>query len=887
MSDKKYLYLFSEGNKDMREILGGKGANLAEMTNAGMPVPQGFTISTEACTQYYNDGRQINEGIMADIYEYIGKMEEIVGKKFGDPANPLLVSVRSGARASMPGMMDTILNLGLNDEVVEGLAKKTGNPRFAYDSYRRFVQMFSDVVMEMNKSEFEKIIDEMKEAKGVTQDVELDADDMKALVAKFKSLYKEKMGADFPTDPKTQLIEAVKAVFRSWDNPRANTYRRMNEIPYDWGTAVNVQAMVFGNSGENSGTGVAFTRNPATGEKALFGEYLINAQGEDVVAGIRTPSPISHLKDQMPEVYDQFVTIATKLENHYRDMQDMEFTIEDGKLYMLQTRNGKRTAAAALKIAVDLVDEGMITEKEAVLRVEPKQLDSLLHPQFDPAALKAAAVIGKGLAASPGAACGQVVFTADEAKEAVEPTPVPTPTAIMTFCNEKVVLVRLETSPEDIEGMAVAQGILTVRGGMTSHAAVVARGMGTCCVSGCGDIVVDYDKKCFTLSGKTYSEGDWISIDGSTGNIYGEAVPTVEASISGDFGRFMGWADAARKLEVFANADNPRDAKQAVEFGAEGIGLCRTEHMFFEADRIKAVREMIVARDVEARKAALAKVLPYQQSDFEAMYKVMGERPMTIRYLDPPLHEFLPTKEEDIVELAKDLGITVEHLRNVIDSLHEFNPMMGHRGCRLAVSYPEIAEMQTTAVINAAINVIKECGYNIVPHIMIPLVGEVKELKFVKDVVVATADKLIAEAGVDMKYEVGTMIEIPRAALTADEIAKEAEFFSFGTNDLTQMTFGFSRDDAGKFLSYYYDNKVYESDPFAHLDQNGVGKLVEMAAKLGRQTRPELGLGICGEHGGDPTSVEFCHRVGLDYVSCSPFRVPIARLAAAQAAIKG
>ena len=876
MSDKKYLYLFSEGNKDMREILGGKGANLAEMTNAGMPVPQGFTISTEACTQYYNDGRQINEGIMADIYEYIGKMEEIVGKKFGDPANPLLVSVRSGARASMPGMMDTILNLGLNDEVVEGLAKKTGNPRFAYDSYRRFVQMFSDVVMEMNKSEFEKIIDEMKEAKGVTQDVELDADDMKALVAKFKSLYKEKMGADFPTDPKTQLIEAVKAVFRSWDNPRANTYRRMNEIPYDWGTAANVQAMVFGNSGENSGTGVAFTRNPATGEKALFGEYLINAQGEDVVAGIRTPSPISHLKDQMPEVYDQFVTIATKLENHYRDMQDMEFTIEDGKLYMLQTRNGKRTAAAALKIAVDLVDEGMITEKEAVLRVEPKQLDSLLHPQFDPAALKAAAVIGKGLAASPGAACGQVVFTADEAKEAVESGKM-----------KKVVLVRLETSPEDIEGMAVAQGILTVRGGMTSHAAVVARGMGTCCVSGCGDIVVDYDKKCFTLSGKTYNEGDWISIDGSTGNIYGEAVPTVEASISGDFGRFMGWADAARKLEVFANADNPRDAKQAVEFGAEGIGLCRTEHMFFEADRIKAVREMIVARDVEARKAALAKVLPYQQSDFEAMYKVMGERPMTIRYLDPPLHEFLPTKEEDIVELAKDLGITVEHLRNVIDSLHEFNPMMGHRGCRLAVSYPEIAEMQTTAVINAAINVIKECGYNIVPHIMIPLVGEVKELKFVKDVVVATADKLIAEAGVDMKYEVGTMIEIPRAALTADEIAKEAEFFSFGTNDLTQMTFGFSRDDAGKFLSYYYDNKVYESDPFAHLDQNGVGKLVEMAAKLGRQTRPELGLGICGEHGGDPTSVEFCHRVGLDYVSCSPFRVPIARLAAAQAAIKG
>ncbi|HJB68012.1 MAG TPA: pyruvate, phosphate dikinase [Candidatus Fournierella excrementigallinarum] len=872
---KKYLYLFSEGNKDMREILGGKGANLAEMTNAGMPVPQGFTISTEACTQYYKDGRQINEEIMADIYEYIGKMEEITGKKFGDVKNPLLVSVRSGARASMPGMMDTILNLGLNDEVVEGLAAKTGNPRFAYDSYRRFVQMFSDVVMELSKSDFEKIIDEMKEAKGVKLDTELDADDMKALVAKFKDLYKSKMGSDFPADPKVQLIEAVKAVFRSWDNPRANVYRRMNEIPYDWGTAVNVQAMVFGNSGNNSGTGVAFTRNPATGEKALFGEYLINAQGEDVVAGIRTPSPIAHLKDQMPEVYDQFVEIATRLENHYKDMQDMEFTIEDGKLYMLQTRNGKRTAAAALKIAVDLVDEGMIDEREAVLRVEPKQLDSLLHPQFDAEALKKAEVIGKGLAASPGAACGQVVFTAEDAKESVE-----------NGSMKKVVLVRLETSPEDIEGMVVAQGILTVRGGMTSHAAVVARGMGTCCVSGCGEIVVDYDKQEFTLGGKTYKRGDWISIDGSTGNIYGEAIPTVEASISGDFGRFMGWADAARQLKVFTNADNPRDAKQGVNFGAEGIGLCRTEHMFFEADRIKAVREMIVAENVEDRKKALAKILPYQQGDFEAMYKVMGERPMTIRYLDPPLHEFLPTKEEEIVDLAKDLGVTVEKLHTVIDSLHEFNPMMGHRGCRLAVSYPEIAEMQTTAVINAAINVSKETGVAIVPHIMIPLVGEVKELKFVKDVVVATADKIIAEAGVDMKYEVGTMIEIPRAALTADEIAKEAEFFSFGTNDLTQMTFGFSRDDAGKFLSYYYDNKVYESDPFAHLDQNGVGKLVEMAAKLGRQTRPDLGLGICGEHGGDPTSVEFCHRVGLDYVSCSPFRVPIARLAAAQAAIK-
>lgn len=875
MNKKKYLYLFSEGNRDMRDILGGKGANLAEMTNAGMPVPQGFTISTEACTQYYKDGRQINHEIMADIYEYIGKMEDITGKKFGNVANPLLVSVRSGARASMPGMMDTILNLGLNDEVVEGLAAKTGNPRFAYDSYRRFVQMFSDVVMELPKSEFEEIIDQMKAEKGVKMDTELDENDMKALVFKFKSLYKSHMGTDFPTDPRVQLIEAVKAVFRSWDNPRANVYRRMNEIPYEWGTAVNVQAMVFGNTGPNSGTGVAFTRNPATGEKALFGEYLINAQGEDVVAGIRTPSPIAHLQEQMPEVYAQFVDIANRLENHYKDMQDMEFTIENGKLYMLQTRNGKRTAAAALKIAVDLVDEGMIDEKEAVLRVDPKQLDSLLHPQFDPEALKNAEVIGKGLAASPGAACGQVVFTAEDAKNAVESGEM-----------KKVILVRLETSPEDIEGMAVAQGILTVRGGMTSHAAVVARGMGTCCVSGCGEIVVEYDKQQFTLGGVTYKRGDWISLNGSTGNIYGKALPTVDASISGDFGRFMSWADAARQLKVFTNADNPRDAKQAVEFGAEGIGLCRTEHMFFEADRIKAVREMIVAENVVDRKKALAKIMPYQQGDFEAMYKVLGERPMTIRYLDPPLHEFLPTKEEDIVELAADLGITVEHLHNVIDSLHEFNPMMGHRGCRLAVSYPEIAEMQTTAVINAAINVSRETGVKIVPHIMIPLVGEVKELKFVKDVVVATADKLIKAAGVEMKYEVGTMIEIPRAALTADEIAKEAEFFSFGTNDLTQMTFGFSRDDAGKFLNYYYDNKIYENDPFAHLDQNGVGKLVEMAVTLGRKTRPELGLGICGEHGGDPTSVEFCHKVGLDYVSCSPFRVPIARLAAAQAAIK-
>ena len=872
---KKYLYLFTEGNKDMREILGGKGANLAEMTNAGMPVPQGFTISTEACTQYYNDGRQINDEIMAQIYEYIGKMEDIVGKKFGDVSNPLLVSVRSGSRASMPGMMDTILNLGLNDESVEGLAKLTGNPRFAYDSYRRFVQMFSDVVMEMSKSDFEKIIDEMKEAKGVTQDVDLDAEDLKALVIKFKSLYQEKMGRDFPSDPREQLIEAVKAVFRSWDNPRANVYRRMNEIPYDWGTAVNVQAMAFGNSGDTSGTGVAFTRDPSTGEKVLMGEYLINAQGEDVVAGIRTPFPISHLKEQMPDVYDQFVEIANRLEAHYRDMQDMEFTIENGKLYMLQTRNGKRTAQAALKIAVDLVDEGMITEEEAVLRVEPNQLDSLLHPQFDKDKLAAAAPIGKGLPASPGAACGQVVFTAEEAKEAVESGRMP-----------KVILVRLETSPEDIEGMVAAQGILTVRGGMTSHAAVVARGMGTCCVSGCGEIAVDYDKKCFTLAGKTYNEGNWISLNGSTGNIYGEAIPTVAASISGDFGRFMAWADRARTLKVLANADNPRDAAQAVEFGAEGIGLCRTEHMFFEESRIKAVREMIVARTVEARKAALAKIEPYQQSDFEAMYRIMGDHPMTIRYLDPPLHEFLPTKEEDIVDLAKELSISVQELKDVIEGLHEFNPMMGHRGCRLAVSYPEIAEMQTQAVIKAALNVSKETGKAIVPHIMIPLVGDVKELKFVKEVVVKTADELIAAAGSDMKYEVGTMIEIPRAALTAGEIAKAADFFSFGTNDLTQMTFGFSRDDAGKFLNYYYEQKIYESDPFAHLDHNGVGRLIRLASEDGRKVNPSLGLGICGEHGGDPTSVEFCHNVGLDYVSCSPFRVPIARLAAAQAAIK-
>ena len=869
----KYVYLFKEGNKDMRELLGGKGANLAEMTRAELNVPQGFTVSTEACTQYYNDGRQINDEIQAQIYEGLAKMEEICGKKFADPENPLLVSVRSGARASMPGMMDTILNLGLNDEVVEGLAKFTNNPRFAYDSYRRFIQMFSDVVKGVSKKRFEEIIDQLKEEKGVKLDTELDVDDMKKLVVLFKAFYKEEQGEDFPSDPKVQLMEAVKAVFRSWDNPRANVYRRMNEIPYDWGTAVNVQAMVFGNSGDNSGTGVAFTRNPATGERKLFGEYLINAQGEDVVAGVRTPSPIEHLKEQMPEVYDEFVQIADRLEKHYKDMQDMEFTIENGKLYMLQTRNGKRTAAAALKIAVDLVKEKMISEEDAVLRVEPKQLDSLLHPQFDAEAVKKAEVVGKGLAASPGAACGKVVFTAEDAKEWHER-------------GEKVVLVRLETSPEDIEGMQVAQGILTVRGGMTSHAAVVARGMGTCCVSGCGEIAVDYDNKLFTLAGKTYHEGDYISIDGSTGNIYGEAIPTAPASISGDFGVFMGWADKFRKLQVYTNADTPRDAKQAREFGAEGIGLCRTEHMFFEGERIKAVREMIVAKTVEARKAALAKVLPYQQGDFEALYEVMEGRPVTIRYLDPPLHEFLPTKEEDIVELAEDLGITVEELKNVIASLHEFNPMMGHRGCRLAVSYPEIAEMQTTAVINAAVNVSKKTGTMVKPLIMIPLVGEVKELKFVKDVVTSTADKIIAESGLDMKYEVGTMIEIPRAALTADEIAKEAEFFSFGTNDLTQMTFGFSRDDAGKFLDYYYENKIYESDPFAHLDQKGVGKLVKMAAELGRSTRPDIHLGICGEHGGDPTSVEFCHNVGLNYVSCSPFRVPIARLAAAQAAVK-
>lgn len=873
----KYVYLFSEGNENMRELLGGKGANLAEMVRLGMPVPQGFTVSTEACTRYYEDGKKIGADIEEQIYAALANVEEINGKKFGDPKNPLLVSVRSGARASMPGMMDTILNLGLNDDVVAGLI--AGNPdpkfeRFVYDSYRRFIQMFSDVVMEISKKRFEVIIDELKEKKGVKNDIDLDAADMKQLVVLFKDYYKKEKGEDFPTDPKVQMMESVKAVFRSWDNPRANVYRRMNDIPYSWGTAVNVQPMVFGNLNENSGTGVAFTRDPATGEKALFGEYLINAQGEDVVAGVRTPSPISKLAEDMPEVYKQFVEIANRLENHYRDMQDMEFTIENGKLYMLQTRNGKRTAAAALKIAVDLVKEGMITEKEAVLRVEPKQLDALLHPQFDTKALKAATPIGKGLAASPGAACGKVVFTAEDAKEWVEK-------------GEKVVLVRLETSPEDIEGMNAAEGILTVRGGMTSHAAVVARGMGTCCVSGCGEIKIDEEAKQFELGGKTIKEGDYISLDGTTGDIYGEAIPTVDAAIIGDFDVFMKWADEARTLKVRTNADNPRDTAQAVKFGAEGIGLCRTEHMFFEGDRIKAIREMIVSDTVEGRKAALAKIMPYQQGDFEEMYRVLEGRPMTVRFLDPPLHEFVPTKEEDIEELAKEMNITVEHLKNVISGLHEFNPMMGHRGCRLAVTYPEIAEMQTTAVINAAIVVNKEHPeYNIVPEIMIPLVGEVKELKYVKDVVTTTADKLIADAGVDMKYHVGTMIEIPRAALTADEIAKEAEFFSFGTNDLTQMTFGFSRDDAGKFLDSYYETKIYESDPFAKLDQTGVGKLVKMAADLGRKTRPDIKLGICGEHGGDPSSVEFCHNIGLNYVSCSPFRVPIARLAAAQAAIK-
>ena len=880
---KKFLYLFKEGHDafggdqtTMKNILGGKGAGLAEMTHAGMPVPQGFTITTEACTQYYADNREINDEIKADIFKYMGILEEQTGKKFGDIENPLLVSVRSGARQSMPGMMDTILNLGLNDQAVEGLAKKTSNPRFAYDCYRRFIQMYSDVVMELGKSFFEERIDAMKERKGVKQDVELDANDLKELVKEFKQIYLEKQGEEFPQDPKEQLIGAVKAVFRSWDNPRANVYRKMNEIPYEWGTAVNVQQMAFGNSGMRSGTGVAFTRNPATGEKKLMGEYLINAQGEDVVAGIRTPSPISKLHEEMPEVYDQFVEIATRLENYYKDMQDMEFTIEDGKLFMLQTRNGKRTAQAALQIACDLVDEGVIDEKTAVLRVEPKQLDTLLHPQFDAAALKAAEAIGKGLAASPGSACGRVVFSAEDAEEKVKDD-----------AWKKVVLVRLETSPEDIVGMQVSQGILTVRGGMTSHAAVVARGMGTCCVSGCSAITMDEEGKRFELGGKTFHEGDWLSLDGSTGKIYDGAIPTVDASIGGEFGRVMGWADKYRRLKVRTNADTPHDAAQAKKFGAQGIGLCRTEHMFFNEDRIPAIREMICSDTTEQREKALAKLEPMQQSDFEGIYEAMEGCPVTIRFLDPPLHEFVPTEEADIELLAKDMGKSVADIKAIIAGLHEFNPMMGHRGCRLAVTYPEIAAMQTRAVIKAALNVqAKHPEWNMVPEIMIPLVGEAKELKYVKSVVVETADKIIKDAGSDMKYLVGTMIEIPRAALTADEIAKEADFFSFGTNDLTQMTFGFSRDDAGKFLDAYYDKKIYENDPFAKLDQKGVGKLVDMACKLGRSVNPDLHLGICGEHGGDPSSVEFCHRVGLDYVSCSPFRVPIARLAAAQAAIK-
>ena len=870
----KFVYLFSEGNGSMRELLGGKGANLAEMTNLGMPVPQGFTITTEACTQYYEDGEKINDEIQAQIMEYITKMEEITGKKFGDLENPLLVSVRSGARASMPGMMDTILNLGLNEDVVEVIAKKSNNPRWAWDCYRRFIQMYSDVVMEVGKKYFEELIDEMKAKRGVTQDVELTAEDLKELAGQFKAEYKEKIGADFPSDPKEQLMGAIKAVFRSWNNPRAIVYRRMNDIPGSWGTAVNVQSMAFGNMGDDCGTGVAFTRNPATGEKKLMGEFLTNAQGEDVVAGVRTPMPIQEMADKFPEAFKQFEQVCQTLENHYHDMQDMEFTVENGKLYMLQTRNGKRTAAAALKIACDLVDEGQITEQQAVAMIDPRNLDTLLHPQFDPAALKAATPVGTALPASPGAACGKIVFTADDAKD-------------WAARGEKVVLVRLETSPEDIEGMVASQGILTVRGGMTSHAAVVARGMGTCCVSGCGAIKMDEANKQFELAGRVYHEGDWLSLDGSTGNIYGEAIPTVDASIGGEFGRIMAWADKYRQMKVRTNADNPRDAKQAMKFGAEGIGLCRTEHMFFEADRSPAIREMICSDTVEQREKALEKLELMQQGDFEAMYEAMEGNPITIRFLDPPLHEFVPTEEADIEQLAKDMNKSVADIKAIIAGLHEFNPMMGHRGCRLAVTYPEIAVMQTKAVIKAALNVqAKHPEWNMVPEIMIPLVGEVKELKYVKDVVVKTADEIIKAAGSNMTYKVGTMIEIPRAALTADEIAKEAEFFSFGTNDLTQMTFGFSRDDAGKFLDAYYEKKIYESDPFARLDQNGVGRLVKMAAKLGRETRPDLKLGICGEHGGDPSSVEFCHGVGLDYVSCSPFRVPIARLAAAQAAIK-
>ncbi len=869
----KWVYLFKEGNADMRELLGGKGANLAEMTSLGLPVPQGFTITTEACTQYYEDGREINDEIQGQINEYIVKMEEITGKKFGDKENPLLVSVRSGARASMPGMMDTILNLGLNETVVNTIAEKSGNARWAWDCYRRFIQMYSDVVMEVGKKYFEELIDKMKADRGVTQDVDLTADDLKELASQFKAEYKEKIGSDFPDDPKEQLMGAVKAVFRSWDNPRANVYRRDNDIPYSWGTAVNVQSMAFGNMGDNCGTGVAFTRDPATGEKKLMGEFLKNAQGEDVVAGVRTPMPIAQMEQEFPEAYKQFTEVCATLEKHYRDMQDMEFTVEDRKLYMLQTRNGKRTAQAALKIACDLVDEGMRTEEEAVAMIDPRNLDTLLHPQFDAAALKAATPVAKALGASPGAACGKVVFTADDAVE-------------WAARGEKVVLVRLETSPEDITGMKSAQGILTVRGGMTSHAAVVARGMGTCCVSGCGDITMDEENKKFELAGKTYTEGSEISIDGTTGNIYDGIIPTVDATIAGEFGRIMGWADKYRTLKVRTNADTPADAKKARELGAEGIGLCRTEHMFFEEDRIAAFREMICSDTVEEREEALSKILPYQQGDFEALYEALEGNPVTIRFLDPPLHEFVPTEEADIKKLADSKGKSVEEIKAMIDSLHEFNPMMGHRGCRLAVTYPEIAKMQTTAVIRAAINVKKaHPDWNVEPEIMIPLIGDIKELKVVKKVVVETADAEIAAAGSDMKYEVGTMIEIPRAALTADEIASEAEFFCFGTNDLTQMTFGFSRDDAGKFLDAYYDAKIFESDPFAKLDQTGVGQLMEMAVEKGKKVRSSLHCGICGEHGGDPSSVEFCHKIGLDYVSCSPFRVPIARLAAAQAAI--
>ena len=870
----KYVYLFSEGNATMRNLLGGKGANLAEMIGLGMPVPQGFTVTTEACTRYYDDGKKIAQEIIDEIFVYIGKLEELAGKKFGDNADPLLVSVRSGARASMPGMMDTILNLGLNDAAVEGFASLTQNPRFAYDSYRRFIQMFSDVVMDLPKSNFEKIIDEMKEKKGIALDTEFSAEDLKEMVLKFKAFFKEQKGFDFPSDPRDQLIESVTAVFRSWDNPRANYYRRMNDIPYSWGTAVNVQMMVFGNMGDDCGTGVAFSRNPSTGENKLYGEFLMNAQGEDVVAGIRTPLPMEQMKETMPEMYNQFAETAKKLEVHYKDMQDMEFTIERGKLFMLQTRNGKRTAAAALHIACDLVNEGMITKEQAVLSIDPKSLDALLHPQFDTKALKAASPIGRGLPASPGAACGKVVFTAEDAVKWYDK-------------GEQVILTRLETSPEDIEGMNLAQGILTVRGGMTSHAAVVARGMGRCCVAGCGDISINEEKKFFTLGGKTIKEGDYISLDGSTGNVYGESLPTVEASIGGDFQTIMKWTDEVRTLKIRTNADTPRDAQQAVEFGAEGIGLCRTEHMFFEADRIRSMREMILSSSEEQRRAALAKLLPIQRSDFEGIYEAMQGMPVTIRFLDPPLHEFLPQNENEIAELAKDLKMEVSAVKEVITSLHEFNPMMGFRGCRLAVAYPEIAEMQTRAVIEAAINVQKKhSDWKMIPEIMIPLVGDVKELAFVKSVVVKTADEIIAASGIKLEYMVGTMIEIPRACVTADEVAKEAQFFSFGTNDLTQMAFGFSRDDAGNFLGHYYDKKIYESDPFARFDQAGVGKLVETAVSLGKAARPELKLGVCGEHGGDPSSIEFFHKVGLSYVSCSPFRVPIARLAAAQAALK-